>query len=158
MKECKECRIEKPLTEFYITQKAGYKGTDGYVRKNTLYKTKCKDCVNKHSMGNYHKLTTEEKRKRRKNNPCNNFEWRQKDRLKRRFGLTVEQYNAMLEEQDNMCKICGEEMNPPQIDHDHTTGKGRYLLCRPCNTSLGLLKEDTKTLNNMISYINDNLP
>ena len=48
-------------------------------------------------------------------------------------------------------------MVPPQGDHNHTTGKVRALLCRSCNTSLGLLREDSKILYNMISYINDNL-
>ena len=78
--------------------------------------------------------------------------------LKTRFGLTTEQFSAMIVEQNNRCKICGCDMVEPQVDHNHTTGKVRSLLCRPCNTSLGMLKENTETLYNMISYINnDNL-
>ena len=74
-----------------------------------------------------------------------------------RFNLTMEQYCGMIEEQDNMCKICNVVMDTPCVDHNHTTGKVRHLLCMQCNTSLGLLKENTTTLQNMISYINDNI-
>lgn len=62
-------------------------------------------------------------------------------RLKRRYGITAEQYDALLEAQGGVCAICGE---PPKgkalhVDHDHATGGVRGLLCggyRSCNTTL----------------------
>ena len=146
MKLCKKCKTEKPYSEFHISEK-GVKGP--------IYKSQCKVCVRKSQVEKYHNLTEEQKKQRRESNPCYNFEWRQKYRLKKLWGLTLDQYSDMINNQDSKCKICGEEMNPPQIDHNHITGKVRGLLCRNCNTSLGLLKEDPDTLRSMISYIND---
>jgi hypothetical protein len=156
-KICKICKIEKPLSEYSIAQKAGTIGTDGYIRNTTTYKTSCKKCYSKNSLKKYHKLSPEEKRKKASKNSCNNYEYRKQYRLKKRYGLTTEEFSAMVLSQNNKCKICGVEMSSPQVDHNHLTGEVRSLLCRPCNTSLGLLKEDPQILRNMISYIYDNL-
>lgn len=65
-------------------------------------------------------------------------------RLKRKFDITLEEYNTMLTEQDGVCAIC---KAPPDtrwkrlaVDHDHLTGKIRGLLCMTCNTMLGRLE------------------
>ena len=156
-KICKSCSVEKSVSEFHIAKKPGTIGSDGYMRKTICYKSYCKECLRKIQRERYHKLDDEKKRQRRQNNSCNNFEYRQSYRLKTHFGLTTEEFSAMIEQQNNKCKICECYMVPPQVDHNHTTGKVRALLCRSCNTSLGLLKEDSKILYNMISYINDYL-
>lgn len=52
--------------------------------------------------------------------------------------LTYERYLTVLEEQTNRCKICEGEMEMPQADHDHSTGKFRGLLCKTCNFGLGI--------------------
>jgi len=83
-------------------------------------------------------------------------------RLKKDFGITLAEYDAMFELQKGLCAIC----NQPQtivdrhgnlrrfsVDHDHKTGKVRQLLCGPCNMSIGLVKENVKVLNTMIDYI-----
>ena len=156
-KVCKTCSIEKPVSEFHVAQKPGKTGSDGYVRKTICYKSSCKECYKEIQRKKYHDLTIDQQRNRRKNNSCNNPEYRKKYKLKSNYGLTVEDFSAMLLEQNNKCKICECEMDSPQVDHNHTTNKVRALLCRNCNTSLGLLKEDTKVLHNMISYIHDHL-
>lgn len=56
-------------------------------------------------------------------------------------GITPQKYNEMLEYQEGTCAICGQ---PPErrrlaVDHDHVTGQIRGLLCRNCNTALGLV-------------------
>lgn len=83
-------------------------------------------------------------------------------RLKKEFGITLAEYDAMFELQNGRCAVCGE---PPKIkdkygnlrrfsvDHHHETGKVRQLLCGPCNMSIGLVKENIATLSNMIDYI-----
>ena len=151
MKTCSKCKTEKPYSEFHISQK-GVKGP--------IYKSQCKVCVRKRQVEKYHSLTEEQKKQRRERSNCYNPEYRQRYNLRTRFGLTTEEFSDMIVEQNSMCKICGDgfdETNKPQIDHNHETGKVRGLLCRNCNTSLGLLKENTDTILNMISYINDNL-
>ena len=66
-------------------------------------------------------------------------EARLRERLKV-HGITEEQYDAMLAAQQNLCAICG---GPPRqkpqlvVDHCHTTGRVRVLLCNPCNMRLG---------------------
>jgi hypothetical protein len=64
--------------------------------------------------------------------------------LKRLYGLTPEQYQAMLEAQGGTCAICDEQMRRPHIDHDHQTGQVRALLCARCNTGLALLEDPAR--------------
>lgn len=67
-------------------------------------------------------------------------ESRLRERLKGQYGITVEQYEEMLASQNGVCAIC---QNPPakkqrlHVDHCHTTGRVRALLCWTCNTQLG---------------------
>lgn len=54
-----------------------------------------------------------------------------------KYGLTVQQYDEMLAEQKNLCKICKKEPKRIVIDHNHNTGDVRGLLCVRCNSCLG---------------------
>ena len=62
--------------------------------------------------------------------------------LKRKYNLTIEQFDEMVREQNGQCKICFQ--SPPQlvIDHDHATKHIRGLLCSPCNLTLGLFGDN----------------
>ena len=83
--------------------------------------------------------------------------------IKKTYGLSHEEYLAMFEKYDGSCWIClkPETDIVPQtgaikslaVDHNHKTGTIRGLLCRRCNVSLGLLREDVTTLNNMLNYM-----
>ena len=81
--------------------------------------------------------------------------------LKTKYNLTPDQYNKMLSDQNNSCKVCNIKFNinikmiTPHVDHCHTTGKIRGLLCMNCNTSLGFLKEDTKIMQKLIEYVKE---
>lgn len=80
------------------------------------------------------------------------FAWR----LKSVYGITVEQYNEMLNEQGGCCAICG--TNEPtgynwHVDHNHDTGKVRALLCSQCNQAIGMMKEDVSILRRAIEYL-----
>lgn len=64
--------------------------------------------------------------------------------LKKLYGLTVEQYDAMLASQGGACKVCGSDGESKDkrrkylsVDHCHNTGKIRGLLCMKCNADLG---------------------
>jgi hypothetical protein len=84
--------------------------------------------------------------------------------LKKRFGISLEEFELMLESQKHVCAICGhpersidhrtKRVRSLAVDHCHTTGKIRGLLCSDCNTALGLLKDNPETMANMIIYIN----
>jgi hypothetical protein len=65
----------------------------------------------------------------------------------RRYGLTLEEYDELLQSQGNACAICkGDIPKLPQIDHDHDTGKVRGVLCITCNTGLGAFRDDPDLL------------
>jgi len=141
-KSCNKCGIVKPISDYYVKKK-GKKGQN-------LYYGQCKKCINALNLKNYYGATEDQVLKRKENNL--------RTHLNRKYGLTLEDFSAMVLKQNNKCEICSCDMqDDAQVDHNHTTGKVRALLCRPCNMSLGLLKENTETLYNMISYIkNDN--
>lgn len=75
--------------------------------------------------------------------------------LRRNYGITLEQFNHMLEDQNGCCAICHEHMQRPGLDHNHKTGVNRKLLCSNCNTGLGMFKEDIRLLAAAIVYLED---
>ena len=83
--------------------------------------------------------------------------------LKCKYGMTVEQYDALLVEQDGLCAICRRPESVIQqgtakklhVDHDHLTGVVRGLLCAACNKALGLLCDDPAALRNAALYLED---
>ena len=81
--------------------------------------------------------------------------------LKNDFGLTLEQYDEMHKSQNGLCLICGNpettmqrgKIIPLSVDHDHTTGAVRGLLCRSCNTGLGAFNDDADRIQVAIQYL-----
>lgn len=55
--------------------------------------------------------------------------------------ITYTKYLNELKKQNGKCKICGHDMNRPQVDHSHDTGKYRGILCVPCNNGLGIYEK-----------------
>lgn len=72
--------------------------------------------------------------------------------MKRRYGLTPEQFDALLAEQGLLCPIC---LKRPavHVDHDHSTGRVRGILCEMCNGGLGQFRDNTTTIENAIAYL-----
>jgi hypothetical protein len=75
--------------------------------------------------------------------------------LRRTFGITQADYDALLERQGGGCAICGK---PPgkislHVDHDHETGEIRGLLCVGCNNALGQFHDDPALLYRAIDYV-----
>jgi hypothetical protein len=76
--------------------------------------------------------------------------------IKRMFGLSAEEYDRMLEDQNGVCAICYMKCETGfnlAVDHNHDTGKIRGLLCKNCNTALGLLKENPENMLKAIEYL-----
>lgn len=74
--------------------------------------------------------------------------------LKKRYGLTEDDFLALLEKQDHRCGVCSKPFNDdPVVDHNHETGVVRGLLCRTCNLALGLLREDVEILSAAIAWL-----
>lgn len=79
--------------------------------------------------------------------------------LLHRYGLTGEDFDAMMDAQGGCCKLCG---NPPEptrrhttlvVDHCHLTGKVRGLLCNRCNLILGFIEQNPQALENIPDYL-----
>jgi hypothetical protein len=72
------------------------------------------------------------------------------------YGLEPEDYRALFESQHGACAICGKPETPGSrlhVDHDHTTGAVRGLLCNHCNVLIGMAGEDPATLRKAIAYL-----
>lgn len=77
----------------------------------------------------------------------------------KQYNISVELYEKMLLEQNNLCKICKKPSKSGiqlAIDHDHTTGKVRGLLCTNCNIGLGFFKDNILILEETIRYLKSN--
>jgi hypothetical protein len=84
----------------------------------------------------------------------------------RNYGLTIEQVEQIEKDQNHCCKICGkhESLNGKDkrgnrkklsVDHDHTTGQVRGLLCDSCNPALGGFKDNIESLQKAIDYLKE---
>ena len=61
----------------------------------------------------------------------------------KKYGITLDDYEALSAAQDNRCLICGDaETGGLHVDHDHRTGRVRGLLCGRCNKAIGLFDDD----------------
>ena len=132
-KYCKSCDTTKPIDDFYLRNKTSM------VRHST-----CKECDKKRVKENHDPVA------------YRNAE------LQRRYGITQQDYEVMIAEQNNQCAICnttepGGRHNRGYfvVDHCHTTGKVRKLLCNNCNTALGLVGDNTHILQSMIEYLQE---
>ncbi len=95
-----------------------------------------------------------------------------KAQLKRNYGITPQQYDAMHAEQSGRCPICSRVLirqtdetrefkghlaiDVARVDHCHETGRVRGLLCSGCNVGLGMFREQPKFLLNAVGYLRAN--
>ena len=89
-----------------------------------------------------------------------NPEKRKAQRL-REFGISLEEFNQIMQKQGSCCAICGysDQSNKkffPMVDHDHVSGKVRGLLCSNCNQAIGKFKDDITIIESAISYLRRN--
>lgn len=85
--------------------------------------------------------------------------------LLKEFNLTIEQYDNMSLKQLGLCAVCKQpetqvyrssgRVRSLAVDHCHITGKIRKLLCGNCNAALGMLKENSKTIQSLLEYCNE---
>ena len=140
MKTCTVCQQSKELSEFY-----SYKAN----KDGKMYR--CKPCDN-------------EARKKWKNkNPERSHQSQRGRNLKHKYGITLDEYKTMLDNQHGCCAICKVKENNAlfganrtlnfAVDHCHTTGKVRGLLCNQCNRGLGMFKDDIKILVKALEYL-----
>ena len=164
MKTCHKCQVEKSLTEFYRDRAR----KDGFA-------CRCKECMQAYwqtEEGRAVSKRADQKRvgtpQRRESNNRAVQKLRENDplaprrtRLKNVYGITLDDYSRMLDEQQGVCAICqqectvysGKEDTILCIDHDHETGEVRGLLCNACNLGLGYFHDSVKGLQRAIKYL-----
>ena len=110
--------------------------------KRTEWSRQNKEKINSKNNTYYHSLTTEEKILRNR---------KQQVSL---YGLTLEDYDAMLEKQNDVCAICSQKTEGNlHIDHNHENNQVRGLLCGKCNRAIGLLNDDISLFTKAITYL-----
>lgn len=145
---CTSCNIFKDWTEFSDKHSKRYKHKQD-VKIHQIKQPKCKSCANKETVKWRESQSPE----------------RLKDLyLRRMYNITYVQYTTLLESQNYTCKICQRELNTKfgmealspdtaVIDHCHTTGRVRGILCNECNRGLGYFKDNINSLAKAISYL-----
>ena len=134
MKVCCRCKEEKAIEDF---------------AKNT---SRCKACDSKRVSACmkkkpelYKAINTKSYHKRKKKITAN------------KYGMTEDEYQNLILKQRGKCAICyGSNVTeglPLFVDHDHKTGKVRGLLCKACNSGLGLFKDKETLLSKAIAYL-----
>jgi Autographiviridae endonuclease VII len=160
-KICRLCGLDTPLERFYRAA-----GTRDGLR------SECKECNLAQRAARYRKNPKpyiERVRKWQRENPerlkarADAFRESGKKRisdrkshLKRKYGLTLEQYDEMHAAQDGVCAICRQprpEDRSLHVDHDHDTGEIRGLLCFKCNNALGDFNDDHDLFQRAADYL-----
>ena len=156
MKTCTKCKEIKSLSEF---------AKDKYKKDGR--RSNCKECYSLFDKEKYWKnpeiarnRTNDYRSKLRNKSPEKLKLSNRNTKLKRAYGITHNDYLLMLEQQNYKCACCGIDNKDSGVkglvvDHNHTTGEVRQLLCNNCNTALGLLKEDKTIINNLLKYIEE---
>ena len=89
-----------------------------------------------------------------------------KYKLMKVYGITLEDYNELLESQNSICAICrkpethktnGKTIDTLSIDHDHDTGLIRGILCHRCNIGLGAFDDNLEVLEKAVKYLKGEL-
>lgn len=135
MKTCTKCGKTYPATpEYFNRAKADKSGLHSW----------CKEC----RIADHKEYNRSEKgrlaSRRNDTTPARRL-YKRLRHIKRSYGVTLEQYDQMCEQQGGVCAICG-SVDPNgrrlAVDHDHKTGKVRGLLCSRCNLGAGFIEDD----------------
>lgn len=163
MKTCSRCRAEKPVASFHRNRS-----------KRDGLSSLCKSCDSARQR-QYAARTVAARRARDEADPQaatarrRGYYENRRDRaleeareahraeplayIKRRYGITPEQYEAMYADQRGTCAIRGVHADRLLIDHDHASGAVRGLLCKSCNFALGHLRDSAENAERAATYL-----
>lgn len=112
---------------------------------------RCANCRSVKPVSEFHKQRTQTDGLTSHCKDCRKAEGRARH-LKKTYGLTEKQLAELIHAQLGVCAVC-RRRKPVHVDHDHTTGEVRGVLCFPCNAALGQLQDDTELFRNAIDYL-----
>lgn len=128
-KECSDCHLVQPITEFYGRK---YRDKDG-VERDRGWSTRCKECVRAKAHDQYHSKSKE---------------WRSHQ-------SSTKVRKQLVAERGECCQVCGVGERIV-VDHNHKTGKPRGLLCGKHNSALGMFGDDVDTVISVLAYLLEN--
>jgi hypothetical protein len=148
MKTCSRCNTPKLESEFNKHSKSA----DG------LY-TWCRECHREWQREYIARPENKVKRQaRRKLYKDKEALYNRRCKIKKKYGITLEEYDALETQQGGVCAICKQLPSDPRgyrlhVDHCHITGDIRGLLCSNCNAGLGRFKDSVERLQSAIEYL-----
>lgn len=155
MKYCGGCKTDKLIEDFPKS-----------VRRKDGRGSQCKKCAQERNRI-WHKENREHHAKIGATYYIKNREKIINKTLQRKYGITLEEYNRFLEEQDFVCAICGEPESRIEkrsekpyalaVDHCHETGVVRGLLCRSCNYTIGYFGDNLQGAQRLVEYLEKRL-
>jgi len=138
MRVCKHCGQEKPLDRFRID--------------TGRHRHECQECENQIRRDRYAANPEPQKeasRKWKRENP----ERVEAIRRLYQYGITPDQYQVLWDSQNGKCAICRRGGVELCVDHNHTTGRVRGLLCHVCNSYLGVIQDSEDSLIRAVEYL-----
>lgn len=140
-KSCARCGESKPLEEFHKRATAKY-GRGSY----------CYPCAREQSSEASRRIKADPDRRLAREEYLRVY--RRRTHLARFYGMTEQEYDAMLLQQGGCCAVCSRvPADRLAVDHDHITGAIRGLLCTQCNTLLGMANDDVDRLMAAAAYL-----
>jgi len=108
------------------------------VKMKDKYKSFCKNCYNE--------------------DPSRSSKYRKNFELNRKYGIDINKFTELFNNQNNKCKLCESEIPRGTrkkwcVDHCHKTGKIRGIICNNCNLGLGVFDDNINYLNKAIEYL-----
>ena len=142
MKTCAKCKTPKDLNSFNLARKRK-DGRNPYCkecRRTERQSTRYQDYLKK-----YTRCVLEK-----------NPQYNRQVLVKSKYGLTLDQIEDIFTLQGRKCLICGVTDIPSDkwaVDHDHSTGEVRGILCKKCNSGIGFLGDSIDTILNAYNYL-----
>lgn len=154
MRTCSKCNREQADDEFPIQ-------TGG--RKNSRYLSRrCRTCINE---GQRERYSKEAQRGYRKTRYQKDPDYKARHHLWHNYRIRLSDYEKLLNAQGGVCAICGADKSLNRIgasrfhvDHDHSTGKVRGILCINCNVGLSRFYDKPHLLRKAATYLNSEPP
>lgn len=140
VKHCGRCKQDLPLSEFHACTR-NKDGKQGW----------CKSCRKKHK--------SDERKQYHRDRYHNDTDGYRNYYYTRTYKISLEDYNELMMKQGGVCAICGHVCKTGRklsVDHCHTTGRVRGLLCGECNNGIGKLKDSIPLLEKAIRYLKAN--
>lgn len=142
-KRCTQCGEMKPVAQFSVSRQGAH---------GPVYRSNCKVCASTRAKQWF------------RDNPERTAASKRRWNLWKNYGVTVEEYEALLAAQNGVCAICGngQQARPTvgavqrsrlSVDHCHDSDRVRGLLCDTCNRAIGLLGDRVDLLRKAIDYL-----